>query len=148
MAKATLAGPLMLPTSGTCAAALTRSLVRTVAPSSFAALFRSCSAWARSESSCVFWASIACARCDLNLPSTFALICSGFLQAAGPGRSLYRIRQALRGRCAFLLFDGRLDLGLDLIQRLNPSTLLVFNADDMEAVAGADNVGWLAPGRV
>ena len=33
MLKATLAGPLMAPTSGTCAVALTKSLVFTVAPS-------------------------------------------------------------------------------------------------------------------
>ena len=71
MVNATAAWPDIEPTSGTWPSGRTKSLVFTVAPSSLAARFRSCSALARSESSCVFWVSSVLDRSFLNSSSTW-----------------------------------------------------------------------------
>ena len=83
MLKATAACPDIEPTSGTCPSGRTKSLVFMVAPSSFAALFRSCSALARSESSCIFCDSRVEDRSFLNSSSTRLRISSNVGVAAG-----------------------------------------------------------------
>ena len=66
----------MLPMSGTCCVRETSSLVLNVAPASFAAFARSCSAWARSAISWVLRRRISAARWFLNSVATRSLISS------------------------------------------------------------------------
>ena len=76
-------GPLIEPISGTWPSGNTKSLVFTVAPSSFAAFFKSCSVLARSESSWVFCDSRVLERSFLNSVFHAARISSNVGVAGG-----------------------------------------------------------------
>src|SRR5271157_786244 len=62
-------------------------------------------------------------------------------------RALYGIGKALCGSRGFLLLDRGLNLGLHFVKRLDAGRLLVFNPNDVESVAGANDVGRLTLGR-
>ena len=75
------------------------------------------------------------------------LVSRSLVHASRTRQALHGIGQALCGRRGFLLLDRRLDLRLHFVKRLDAGVLLVFHADDVESIAGADDVGRLALGR-
>ena len=73
----------------------------------------------------------------------------GLVHASRAGeRSRRNSPRLCAAAAAFLLLDRRLDLRLHFVERLNASILLVFDQNDVESVAGADDTGHLSLGRV
>src|SRR5271157_2134804 len=80
-------------------------------------------------------------RCDRQ-----TLFGCGFVHSCRASQCLDGVGEILSLGRSFLAFKDGLDLGLHFVQRLQTRLLLGFDVNDVEAVAGADDVRRLATG--